>query len=266
MTRYVSLQRSIHNKAGYTPSIDMGYASKMTTVPLVREELSQVTQHMSIVFQKHSNGNQPDTFDLVGLQALKPNENLFVLPNRRWLGGYKPSFYRGKPFSLEFDKEHSQLQLCIEESAIKTEITEGDIPFFKDDSNLSPMMTRMTEFLNQTFHARAQTLKLVAELASENLIIPWEIPYKEGSEDKILDGFYHIDTKTLMNLPAESVAKLNNSGALEIVYAQRLSEARVSNLTTLQETYKKLLEQQSKVNLEPDLDEVFGKKDELFTF
>ncbi len=267
MTRYVPLQRSIHNQAGYTPVTNMEFAATMTTVPLLREELSHVMQHMGIVIQKRVNkSNSIETFELVGLQSLKPNSNLFVLPNGSWLGGYKPAYYRAYPFILELDNANSQLQLCIKEDCVKFELNETDLPFFENDSNLSPFMTQMVEFLSKTIQNRQQTLSLLMELANEELIVPWQISYKEDNQDKSLSGLYHIDMAALKKLPPETVAKLNASGALEIAYAQHFSEVRIEGLSTLQKTYSELLKQQAQVEKEPDLDEVFGEKDEFFTF
>ncbi|MCZ2720975.1 SapC family protein [Marinomonas sp. 15G1-11] len=272
MTRYVPLQRSVHNKAGYTPSINMKYAAMMTTVPLLREELSHVIQHMSIAFQKRSNAHDnTESFELVGLQSLKPNENLFVLPDGRWLGGYKPAFYRAYPFSLEADKDSTQLQLCVEESAVKFELAQDDLAFFKDETNLSDHMMNFVKFLEKALNGRKSTLSLMSALQQANLITPWSITYSEEEEDgatveKALNGLYHIDIKALANLTPEMAAKLNKTGALEIAYAQVFSEPRCKGLSTLQKVHKDLQQHQNSIEKEPDLDEIFGEKDEFFSF
>lgn len=272
MSRYIPLQRSIHGNAGFTPSTDMSYASKMTTVPLVREELSQVIQHMGIVFQKRPNGeNAQESFELVALQSLKPSENLFILPNNQWLGGYKPAFYRAHPFSLEVDQEKKSLQMCILEEAVKHDITPNDIPFFKNETDLSDQMMQRVDFLQQTLNGRKNTLRLILQLHEADLIVPWPITYQEKDENdevqsKVLDGLYHIDRKALMTLPAETVARLNASGALEVAYVQLLSESRVAELSTLQNVHKDLKKQLNQSKEEPDLDELFGEKGDLFSF
>ncbi|WP_191602257.1 SapC family protein [Marinomonas algicola] len=270
MTRYVPLQRSLHNKAGYASTISMEYAAPMTTVPLVREELSHVIQHMGVAFQKRTHGDNTESFELVGLQALKPNENLFVLPDGRWLGGYKPAFYRAYPFSLEMDQDNAQLQLCVEESAIKYEMSPSDLAFFKDETNLSDHMMNFVKFLEKALNGRKDTLRLMSALQEANLITPWTITYSEEEDnkpvEKALNGLYHVDIKALANLEPAVAATLNRSGALEIAYAQVFSEARVKGLSTLQKVHVDLKQQQSVQGKEPDLDELFGEKEDLFSF
>ena len=271
MTKYIAIQRSAHLDAGYSPVTNFSFTAEMATIPLLKEELLNVIQHMCVAFQKRNNGSE-EFYELVGLQSLSPAKNLFLLPDGRWLGGYKPAFYRAEPFALLPGEQDDQLQLCINSDCINPEPADSDERFFDEDKALTPQMQKVVEFLTESMRSRGVTLSLCKALQDANLIVPWPISISEPggenkSQEKTLQGLYHVDSDRLKILPAEKLAALNTSGALSLAYAQLFSEARLKDLAKLQTAHRNLQQQQAQQNSpEPDLDELFGTKDELFSF
>jgi len=271
MADYVAIQRSVHLNAGYTPTTDLSFTARMATVPLLKEELPYIIQHMAVGFVKRA-GSTNDSFELVGLQSLAPNKNYFVLPDGRWLCSYSPAFYRAHPFALRSYEQDNQLQLSIKSDCIIENPSETDIRFFEEDKTLTPRMQEILTFLTESLRSREATLKLCKALQNANLIVPWSISYTEADENnnpqaRTLQGLYHIDSNVLGKLAAEKLAALNACGALSVAYGQFFSEPRLKDLTTLQDGYRDWQDQQSKQNAsEPDLDDIFGNKDDLFSF
>ncbi|MCP5207416.1 MAG: SapC family protein [Hahellaceae bacterium] len=267
MSEYVFIRRDEHEKSGYLPLANYSFAASNSLVPIINIELASVIQHMPLAFQKFGVEGE-ERFNLVALQSFEPNQNLFLHPDGRWLVGYKPTFYREYPFALRPGEKPNQLQLVVAKEHLHNAEGERAVPFFKDGV-MSSHMQDVLKFLGETTQSRLNTLAICQSLHEAGVISPWEIVF-DGAEgtQKVLKGLYHIDMKALLALPADKLAALNKSGALEVAYAQRLSETRLKDLTQLQEVHQKLKEQ-GKDNgkaAEVDLDKIFGESDDLFSF
>lgn len=273
MAKYVAIQRSIHKDAGYKPTTNFNFAAHMQTVPLVLSEVANATQHMALAFQTVQAGTKHERFELVGIQSIIPNKNLFLTPDGRWLTGYRPAFYRSHPFALMSNPESKQVELSIDADHIVETPTDDNSLLFDNEGNLTEQLRDAVEFLSNTLQSRSKTLALCKELQDANLITPWAIKFtgKDNQDEpqiRTLQGLSHINSKALKELDSNTLAKLNQSGALEMAYAQILSEPRVSGLTTLANVHGQMEAQKAKqkASAEVDLDQLFDKEDELFSF
>ncbi len=272
MANYIAIQRSTHLKAGYSQSIDFGFASHMPTAPLLQAELPHAIQHMACAFQISNPSSGEEKFELMGIQSILPNKNLFVMPDGRWIGGYKPAFYRARPFALMMNKESKEIELNIDQDHIIEAPSEDQPKLFDETGTLTPKIRETVEFLGHSLRNREKTLALCSELQEADLLKPWDIKFSSSHDGETqirsLQGLYHIDIKTLKNLESNTLSKLNKSGALELAYSQILSEPRINSLSTLVSVHQKLEAQQTKnkVASEVDLDDLFSDKDELFSF
>jgi hypothetical protein len=203
------------------------------------------------------------------MQSLAPGQNLFLHPDGRWLVGYKPAFYREYPFALRAAEKPNQLKLSIIKDYIHPAPAENATPFFTDGL-LSEHLQSALKFLGETTQSRLNTLAICQQLQAAGVISPWDIVFDaQDSTQKVLKGLYHIDMKALMALPADQLGALNKSGALEVAYAQRLSEPRLKDLAQLQDVHQRLLEQaktNGKTAPEVNFDKLFGESDDLFSF
>ena len=273
MANYVAIQRSIHKDAGYQPTTNFKFAAHMPTVPLVAEELAHVTQHMAVAFQAIHPGTEHERFELVGVQSIVPNKNLFVVDDGRWLTGYRPAFYRSHPFALLTNPETQQIEMSIDSDHVVENPDENTPRLFDEEENLTKQLRKTVEFLGKTLQNRNKTMELCRELQDAGLIKPWAIKFSSSDKDgesqiRTLQGLCHIDTNALKALDGEILTKLNQSGALELAYAQLLSEPRVSGLGTLANVHQKLeaKAKQQDTAAEIDLDDLFGDNDEMFSF
>lgn len=268
MTHYVPLSKTSHGESGVLRS---GYAHALNqaVVPLVAEELPQAVPTMPVAFVKSAN---QQGYELVALQSLEPGVNLYVHTNGRWIGGYKPAWYREHPFRLMSDASGKQRVLCVDEESPDFEVpaSEKATRLLDESGEPTPHTKDAMAFLQKLDKARAVTRALVSELANANLIVPWQIKTRSGEagEEQTVKGLFHIDEKALKSLDADTVLRLVRSGALSLAYTQLLSEhrlqafRRLSNLRGLADGQHKDGEAREDV----DLDELFGDDDDDLSF
>lgn len=273
MSNYVTIRKSEHAKAGYTPVTNFNFAEKMPTVPLVFEELPFVIQQMSIAFVKRDT-RAGEQFSLVGLQSLKPDLNLYILPNGKWLGGYKPAFYRAQPFAMMPDEKGERLHLSIMKDFLRESPADTDPRFYDENGELSEKTQSAVKFLGETLRSNQLTTNLCNALHAAGVLVAWPVAFKESDEEGkeqnlVLEGLFHVDADKLKGLPADQLELLNKSGALQLAYAQLLSESRLNDLAQLKLAQEKMRAGSGKdlpVSADQDLDSLFGKKDDLFSF
>ncbi len=273
MASFITLQPDLHKNAGYSPLKSFQFAAEMSLVPILKDEVANAMAQMCLAFRKSIIGDEA-CFDLVALQSLTSDRNFFILPNGRWLRGYMPAFYRAQPFALKLGENSSELQLCIDSDAVIFEPADDDIKFFDDKSELASQIQKVLVFLVETLKNRQTTMNLCKQLDEAGLIVEWPISFSEPGENnqlqnKTLQGLYHIDAQALAGLSGDQLASLNQTGALSLVYGQQFSEARLKDLAQLQTAYRQM-ENNNDVKIQsiemPDLDELFGEKEELFSF
>jgi len=273
MSGYITLQPDQHKSAGYTPAKSFQFASEISVVPILKDEVANTIGQMCLAFRKTLVG-EVQSFDLVAMQSLQHDRNFFILPDGRWFRGYIPAFYRAYPFALKQGGKSNQLQICVNSDAIITEPAEEDLRFFDDKPELSPHLQSVLKFLVTTLQNRQVTINLCKMLDEANLIIEWPITFSEPDDNnqlqkKTLRGLYHIDAQAISQLSGEQLVSLNHSGALSLAYSQLLSEARLKELAELQTAYRQMEvnnQQQAQQQEVPDLDSLFGQDDDLLSF
>jgi hypothetical protein len=266
---YTTIQRSIHQEMGFQPTDNYRFAAHLSTVPVLSAEIERVAQNMCLAFRPCNRGQGELQLELVAVQSLTPDDNLFVLPDGRWAYGYKPVFYRTHPFAFLKNPNSGELELSIDEGALVAEAdADTALPLFDEKGAMSAPARQFVNVLSQTLHLRAHTLDLCQQLLDAGIMEPWPIRYRatdsDGNEhDLALNGLYHVDPYALPKLDGDTLQRLNASGALKLAYAQSMSEQRIQALTHLVEARKKL--SPGAATPELDFEQVFGE-DDLFSF
>lgn len=266
MPKYIPLSKSQHQNAGLLPT-DYRYALEQAVVPLVMEELPHVLPTMAIGFVPSAKEKE---FNLVALQSLQANVNVYVHTNGRWIGGYRPAWYRAYPFKLIKDSQNARQVVCVDESAsaFEQQASEQAIKLFDAQGELTARMRDTITFLEKLQQGTLLTQTLVNQLSNTGVIVPWSLNTKtaENDETRAVTGLYHIDEAALKTLSATTLAELATSGALSLAYTQLLSEHRLQGLSRLYEL-RNLANEQAKQADEINLDKVFGEEDDdLFKF
>ncbi|WP_019895283.1 SapC family protein [Hydrogenovibrio halophilus] len=259
MPTWKPIQKTVHQDARWQPYTDYQFAKNDTTAPLLMAEMANALPFYPMGFVK----TPKDEFQLVAVQSLQPNLNLFVNAQGKWRVPYVPSVYRGYPFKM-LKAETNDSILCVDtESKLFLPEEKGDKgqPLFAEQGELSEPMQKVVDFLQQCEQNRQATQQAVTALNKAELITPWSIQTRTSENtEKPVKGLYKIDEASLKKLPGETLEKLSQSNALAVAYSQLLSMPRLKGLSQL---YKLHETEQQKINpREVDLDQLFGEDDD----
>lgn len=261
MPSFVPLSKSVHRYAGVLPA-GHAFALEQAVVPVVAEELPQILPTMALAFVASQGVSG---YDLVALQSLHPGVNVYVHTNGRWIGGYRPAWYRAHPFRILQDLQSGKDVMCVdEESEAFTSCADGNAQrLFDDEGELTDMTRRTLGFLQNLQKATELTKQVVRQLDEVGLIAPWpvKVATKDAPEGVEVEGLFHIDEAVLKALSGEVLAELASTGALSVAYTQLLSEHRLQALSRLY-GLRQEAEKQNESARETDLEYLFGDDDD----
>jgi hypothetical protein len=218
MPQFTAISRDSHAGKKWQPFKSYGFASTVVLAPVVGVELGRAALAMPLAFLQEA-----DRFVLVAMLSLKPGRNMLVTPDGRWLSGYVPAYVRSYPFRLLPQQGTDQLVLCIDtDSGLVVEGDAAGEDFFGPDGNISPVLKKALDFLNELERSRRATDVAVAALAAAGVLRPWQIKLKAA--EGTIAGLCRVDEVALNGLTDDVFLKLRKtSGALPIAYAQMLS-------------------------------------------
>ncbi|MFK7160064.1 SapC family protein [Marinospirillum sp. MEB164] len=271
MPHYQALSRQQHQYAGVQPQSTFNFAAHQAVIPVLAEEVPHLLPTMALVFVP-AQAEPAAHFQLMGLQSFLPDDNLYLHPDGRWLGGYQPAAYRGHPFKLLPEESSDRLVLCVQTDspAFHEQSEEGDHSLFGADGQPSELVSNVLEFLRQVHQGQQMTSKAVDQLAQAGLLEPWKLNVQAtaGEQDMgqtQLQGLYRINEDKLKQLSGAELENLARSGALSLAYSQLLSTHRLTGLARLYDLRQKI-QQQLAPQQEVDLDRVFGAEEDVFKF
>lgn len=221
-------------------------------------ELTHVQSLYPLAFAKVSK----DQYRLVAILSLFQKENVFVNQNGKWLAPYTPAHLRSYPFSMTLlkskDGEPKQVLGFDKNSLLYRDNPDsiaGDERFFTADGKLSDKLADTAKFLESLSRDTKKTQKIVDQIAELDILIPYMIQGNDDNELKkeFMQGLFRIDEKKYRELDADTLKKLQRSGALGLIYAQMFSLHHLSKLQKLEE--QKLHASTKSL----DLDEFFGE-------
>ena len=197
---------------------DSGYAwaSADTVVPLVASEMPNALLIYPLAFIRAQDDYLP-----VAVFGLGGNKNLFVAPDGRWIGGYKPLVYQAHPFVMASD-DKGQAIVCVKEDSDLLSDISGEA-LFEADGQPSAALKSAMELLGMIAGNRPATLRATQILQANGLIKPWQVVLKDEGGERPVGGLYCIDEAALNALSAESFESLRQAGALLVAYCQLLS-------------------------------------------
>lgn len=242
------------------------FASKDALAPLVLGELIRASVALPIGFARFQNTLMP-----VAIQGFGNQKNLFVAPDRSWVGRYVPSAYRGYPFSLANDAQGRNI-LCFDDSSGLLTDDNGE-PFFSDDGKPSDRINGVLNFLTQVAFNKQVTEKACALLDQQDLLEPWPIMINALPEEikeentRQLDGILRVNEATFRQLGQNELYALHQAGTLTAIYCHLLSMQHLPDLVKLAEAHR-LAEQKAALpkNEAGELDLSFLADDTTISF
>ncbi|MTJ82171.1 MAG: SapC family protein [Telmatospirillum sp.] len=208
---------------------NFAFAARQSVVPVLATEMANAAMVFPLAFAPRG-----DTFELVAVLGLAPEQNLFVAPDGRWLAGYVPSVLRSHPFQIATAPD-GQKVLCVDvDSGLVVDGHSGmGERFFEENGSLSAALQSVVDFLAQRENGIAITAAACAALQEQGLIVPWNITIQRGDAQQKIEGLFRIDETILESLPDQSFVLLRKSVALPLAYSQMLSMHHLSLLGKL---------------------------------
>lgn len=200
-------------------------------VPITTEEFGVAQRHFPIVF---SAGDTPVPLALMGLNegvnvyfgaGATAAENLYI-----------PAYVRRYPFLLaRLRPDSDELSLCFDPAAGSVG-PDVDGPLIFDGDKPSETTNAVMQFCESFEQAGARTTAFVEELKRVDLLMDGEVSVQpQGAEQPfIYRGFKMVDEKKLYDMRGDELRKLNQSGALPLIYAHLFSLPMIRDLFAMQ--------------------------------
>ena len=260
-----ALTKDTHAGQSWQRHSSYAFAGRQIVTPLVLAEFPVAVLHLPIALLPLG-----DTFVPHAVLGVHPEQNLFVAPDGRWLGGYIPAAFRSYPFTLAQDPSGQKI-LCVDHDSGLVHPGQAHEPFFDPEGPLAPAVAQILDFLSQIEGSRIATEAAVAALQALDLLAPWSLTVKGEAGETPLNGLYRIDEAKLNTLPDEAFLTLRKSGALVLAQCQLLSMQHVAALGRLARTQAMLqAQQEAKVTpspaIPPSLNLDFLNQSDTFRF
>ena len=230
--RLVELSRSEHAGLRIRADLVEASAAKQHLVPIVVSEFRKAAVQYPIVFAK-----SPETgrFSAYVLNGLGVEENLF------WSGteldvAYVPLNVRRQPFFVGTndapDSPDSNVLCidldspCLDGSGAKTLVN--------PDGSDSNYLKEILSILGELIAGRKATEQFIATLLSLDLLTPimLDIVLDDGTPLQVT-GLYSIDEEKLKQLDAGEVARLWQTGSLDLIYTVLIAIGQIFKLIKL---------------------------------
>lgn len=227
MTDTISpIRVATHADRSWRPSSGYDFAANSIIAPIAGEELAHAATQYALAFLE---GERPT---LVTLLGLRPQQNLYVGPDGRWLGQYVPAVLRGYPFKL-MPAENNQFALGYDESS-KLLAGPGEAePFFDADGRPSERIQQILQFLIGVHKGIESIGRAGAKLSEHGLLEPWPLKVRDGETEIPVNGLHRINEAKLGSLDDAAFLDLRTGGVLAVAYAQLLSMTNMSALGKL---------------------------------
>jgi hypothetical protein len=215
--RYIPVSKSTHaGKTWCHKRADDSFNSDLV-IPLTTREMFEAMMAMPLAFVAENGGFNP-----VAIRGFAAGNNTFAIADCRWPAGYVPEVYRHYPFSVTRTGTGEQLLSIDENGGLLDDIEQGK-PLFNSDGSPTDEVLEIMASITQAEANREATSRCCAVLQRYGLIQPWPLKLQLGTLTKNTTGLCRIDEDGLNQVPAETVAELQQSGALAIAYCQLLS-------------------------------------------
>src|ERR1700722_13067853 len=230
--RLVELSRSEHAGLRIRPDRVEATAAKQPLVPIVVSEFRKAAVQYPIVFAKN-----PETgrFCAYVLNGLGVEENLF------WSGkeldvAYVPLNVRRQPFFVGTndapDGPGSNVLCidldspCLDGSGAKTIVN--------PDGSDSAYLVEVLSILGELVAGRQATEQFIATILSLDLLTPimLDIVLDDGTPLQVA-GLYSVDEEKLRQLDAGEVARLWQTGSLDLIYTVLIASGQIFKLIRL---------------------------------
>ena len=108
MTNYVPLSQQRHQAAGFEKVSNYAHAAQDSLAPVVVTEVAKLIPRMPLAFYKTE---QMSGYQLVALQGLLPNQNLFINDDNKILAGYLHTLLTLRAQAVQAQQQAEEIDL-----------------------------------------------------------------------------------------------------------------------------------------------------------
>jgi hypothetical protein len=217
MPNYQVISRTIHADTHWQRVASHSFAAAEALAPVMAQEMAKAALSLPLGFIPGT-----DNFSLVAIQGLQTGQNLFVNSRGKWIAHYVPAVYRSYPFGLASTEDGKPVLTVDVDSGLLSNDPVGE-PFFDEARAPSKGLVDVLSFLTQVKAGRAVTERICANLKQHNLIQPWPLKIRNGTEEITVEGLFRIDEEALNALNKDALAEVRDSGGLSVAYLQLVS-------------------------------------------
>lgn len=204
------------------------FAAQTHLAPVVMAELGKATTSLPLAFVQ-----QGDVFDLVAVMSLRPESNMLIGPNGRWMGTYVPAALRSYPFVLARPPEAKDPVLCVDMASGLIKDDGSGEAILGADGKLTPAVQEVFTFLGHIEQSRMQTRAAAAALARAGVLKPWALSMEVQGKRMGIQGLLGVDEAALHKLDDEALLALRRAHALPLAYAQLFASNLMQTLVQL---------------------------------
>nr|WP_246152482.1 SapC family protein [Roseospira navarrensis] len=215
----------------FVPTPDPAVVLATTRVDICLGEVRRALQTFPLAFRRGR-----DTVGLIAVLGARPDRNLFVTEDGRWLCPYVPAVSRAWPFSLGPGPEGRHV-VCIDETCGGLRSGPDAHALFEANGQPAPFLQQIASFLGTIGADLKRTRAAAALLDRHGLLTDWAATARIGDADVPLAGLLRVDEAALRGLSPEALAALRDAGALELAYAQLHALPNLAALEMLARTH-----------------------------
>ena len=173
----------------------------------------------------------------LAIMSIRPNENLFITEGRYDPEAYIPAFIRRYPFVVASNPESNQVIVCIDVDAHFITKTGGDIKLF-ENGEPTDYTKNAIQFCENFEVERQRTESFVQLMKDLDLLEERKQTIRPNNDDGTpgeeieLSDYFAVSEEKLRGLPAEKLAELRDTGALQQIYAHLNSLLNWERLVT----------------------------------
>jgi hypothetical protein len=208
-----------HGNVSIKAGTDYGFAKNVNSVPLLASEFDLSSVEYAIVFSGEGKDVMP-----AALLGIRDQENLYIDDNGTWNAKYIPAFVRRYPFVFS-TQDKNTFSLCIDEDFPGVNRKGIGERLFDAEGQRTQYLQGVLGFL-QAYQAQFEATRAFCQrLMDLNLLEAMQAQFRLRSGQRIaLGGFMAVNRGRLRALPGDALARLAQSGDLDLIYAHLHSQ------------------------------------------
>lgn len=230
----VAISKTTHRDKALSPHRNFFFAKELLVTQICDFELQHMTGCMPLIFMRSQN-----SILFCGLLGLENGKNLMVKPDGSWRARFVPAMLGRHPFSIGKLDEGGHTMVFDEEGEFIVDRDQG-YNFFEEDGSTGNVIEQFCVLLSRISQSIPLVKKGCSIIDDLDLFKPFEPPIKKSDGGIIrLEGLLSIDNEKLAKLKENQFFELQQTGAINLIYAHYFSQIHLLTLIDLMNNQNK---------------------------